>query len=125
MIYTSYFARASRLTDVYRISVSLSTPDWAKVEDKCPMLYPSWEILKRYKNDGDIRKYRRDYFELLRERGACVTAAINRIEELGKDRTVLLCCWENADKFCHRRLIPEFAGKDWPEYLEDIGLILK
>ena len=125
MIYTSYFSYASKLTNVYRISVSLVTPEWATIEAKCPELYPTWDLIKRYKKDGDADKYKHDYFELLRTRGDSVINALNQIEELSKDHTVLLCCWENTKKFCHRRLIPEFAGKDWPEYFEDNGLILK
>jgi hypothetical protein len=122
MIYTSYFARANKLTDVYRISISVSTPQWAIIEDRMPLLAPSWDILNRYKKDGDVRKYRRDYFELLRERRDAVPVMLNRLEELGKNHTVLLCCWESADKFCHRRLLVEFAGKDWPEYIEGDSL---
>ena len=120
MIYTSYFARANKLTNVYRISVSLSTPDWAQVEATCPALFPNWDILNQYKKDGDINRFRRDYFNLLKERRSCVITELNKIEELGKNHTVLLCCWEGINKFCHRRLIPEFAGKDWPEYFDSI-----
>lgn len=118
MIYTSYFARTNKLTDVYRVSVCYSTPTWAVVEDKLPIFAPTWEILDRYKKTGDIVEYKQSYFELLDSRKREVKAALHKLQELGRDKTVLLCCWENADKFCHRHLIPEYLGTTWDEYME-------
>lgn len=45
MIYTSYFARSNKLTDVYRVSISLSTPHWALVEDTMSVFAPTWDIM--------------------------------------------------------------------------------
>lgn len=118
MIYTSYFARTNKLTDVYRVSVCYSTPTWAIVEDKLPIFAPTLEILDRYKKTGDIVEYKQSYFELLDSRKREVKAALRKLQELGRDKTVLLCCWENADKFCHRHLIPKYLGTTWDEYME-------
>ena len=118
MIYTSYFARTNKLTDVYRVSVCYSTPTWAIVEDKLPIFAPTWEILDRYKKTGDIVEYKQSYFELLDSRKREVKAALHKLQELGRDKTVLLCCWENVNKFCHRRLIPKYLGTTWDEYME-------
>ena len=118
MIYTSYFARTNKLTDVYRVSVCYSTPTWAIVEDKLPIFAPTWEILDRYKKTGDIVEYKQSYFELLDSRKREVKAALHKLQELGRDKTVLLCCWENADKFCHRHLIPKYLDTTWDEYME-------
>ena len=119
MIYTSYFARANKLTDVYRISVCYSTPSWATVEDRLPVFAPTWEILDRYKKTGNIVEYEQSYFKLLDSRKDQVRLALQQLQELSKNKTVLLCCWENVNKFCHRRLLSKYLGINIPEYLEE------
>lgn len=122
MIYTSYFARANKLSDVYRISVCYSTPSWATVEDRLPVFAPTWEILDRYKKTGNIVEYEQSYFKLLDSRKDQVKLALQQLQELSKDKTVLLCCWENADKLCHRHLLAKYLGTDWKEYMEEPGI---
>lgn len=118
MIYTSYFARANKLSDVYRISVCYSTPSWATVEDRLPVFAPTWEIIEDYKRTGDIVAYELAYFKLLQSRDKYIKLALEKLQELSKDRTVILCCWENVNKFCHRRLLSKYLGINIPEYME-------
>lgn len=119
MIYTSYFARSNRLTDVYRVSISLSTPHWALVEDTMLVFAPTWEIIEDYKRTGDTVAYELAYFKLLQSRDKYIRLALDKLQELSKDRTVLLCCWENSNKFCHRRLLSKYLGINISEYMEE------
>ena len=119
MIYTSYFARSNRLTDVYRISISRSTPSWALVEDTMLVFAPTWDILQDYKNTGDVVAYESAYFKLLQSRDKDIRLALDRLQKLSKDKTVLICCWENSNKFCHRRLLSKYLSIDIPEYMEE------
>lgn len=119
MIYTSYFARSNKLSDVYRISISISTPPWAIAEDTMLVFAPTWEMIEDYKNTGDVVAFESAYFKLLQSRDKDVKLALNRLRMLSKDNTVLLCCWENANKFCHRRLLSKYLGIDIPEYMEE------
>lgn len=119
MIYTSYFARSNKLSGVYRVSISLSTPSWATVEDTMLVFAPTWDIIANYKQTGDDVAYELSYFKLLQSRDKDVKSALDKLQELSKDKTVLLCCWENANKFCHRRLLPKYLGIDIPEYMAE------
>lgn len=119
MIYTSYFARSDKLTDVYRISISNSTPSWAIVEDTMLAFAPTWEMIEDYKKTGDVVAYESAYFKLLQSREKDVKLALNRLRMLSKDKTVLLCCRENSNKFCHRRLLSKYLGIKIPEYMEE------
>lgn len=122
MIYTSYFARSNTLTGVHRISISLSTPQWAIVEDTMLVFAPTWEIIEDYKRTGDTVAYELAYFKLLQSRDKYIKVAVDKLQELSKDKTVLLCCWENANKFCHRRLLSKYLGINIPEYMEEPSL---
>lgn len=119
MIYTSYFARSNTLTGVYRISISLSTPQWAIVEDTMLVFAPTWEIIEDYKRTGDTVAYELAYFKLLQSRDKYIKVAVDKLQELSKDKTVLLCCWENSNKFCHRRLLSKYLGISILEYMEE------
>jgi hypothetical protein len=118
MIYTSYFAKANELTDVYRVSVSLSTPKWFKFNAVAPELAPTWQMIDNCKKSGDFTAYTEEYFKLLRSREPRVHKTIDYLEELALDNVVLLCCWEKAYNRCHRHLIAKYANKDWKEYTE-------
>ena len=96
MIYTSYFARANKLKDVCRISISLSTPTWATVEYKLPIFAPTQEILYQYKRDNNVTRYAESYTK---------------------------CCWEAPNKFCHRQILADYVKHGWTEYMESLELI--
>lgn len=118
MIYTSYFKRANDLTNVVKVSISLKDPTWAKVDYRLPIFAPTWTILKRYKLYGNEQQYVKDYYDLLMEREPNVTKELDRLERYATNKTVLLLCWENPNKFCHRHLLADYANRGWTEYLE-------
>ncbi|MDR0581175.1 MAG: hypothetical protein LBG04_03630 [Holosporaceae bacterium] len=64
MIYNSYFAFVPKLpTDILKISVSLYTPRWAKVDVYLPSLNPTEQLLRETKSraippEEAMEKYR-------------------------------------------------------------------
>lgn len=123
MIYTSYFARANKLKDVCRISISLSTPTWATVEYKLPIFAPTQEILYQYKRDNNVTRYVESYINLLKQREPEITSMVNRLEKYAVDKTILLCCWKAPNKFCHRQILADYVKHGWTEYMESLELI--
>jgi len=65
---------------------------------------PTYDMLKRYKNDGNWEKYTDDYKSLMRKRKQEVRGWMN---SLIPDHIYLLCCWENTSlkAKCHRQLL--------------------
>ena len=72
-----------------------------------PILAPTSEILKKYRNDGDWDAYEVRYNGMLVER----EVAQNIDPALFADGAVLLCSEPTAEK-CHRRLAAEFLQKE-------------
>ena len=63
-----------------------------------PPLFPTWEMLKRYKRDRDCAAYTKAYY---RE----VLARLDP-EQVFRDLDgKVLLCWERSNSFCHRRLV--------------------
>lgn len=103
-IYTTYFANLKKLpADIIPISIALKPPAGYKglVYSK---LFPSEDMLRAYKRNGDEMQYVRDY-------NAQVLSTLNPytvLKELGAmtDGTkIALVCFEKPDDFCHRHLI--------------------
>ena len=72
-----------------------------------PILAPSSDILKQYRNDGDWQAYEDKYNGMLVERD--VAREIDA--SLFVDGAVLLCSEPTAEK-CHRRLAAEFLRNE-------------
>lgn len=65
---------------------------------------PTYDMLKRYKNDGNWEEYTKDYYNLMRNRKKEV---VDWVESLKPNHIYLLCCWENTSlkAKCHRQLL--------------------
>lgn len=106
-IYTSYFARATRIVPNRRlVSVALSTPEyWGGSYAR--ELNPSPYLLSAYKN-GKITdiEYEETYrFETLR--------LLNRQQIFDKYAGKVLCCWEKTGQFCHRAIILRWLAEQF------------
>lgn len=103
---TSYFAKYKGINAV---SIALSTPNWYQNCKIYKKLAPSWELLKKYKQDKDEEYYTECYYE----------EVLNKLDpqqvytELGEDAVLL--CWEKSGDFCHRHIVA-----DWLE--ERLGI---
>ncbi len=109
-IYTGYFAQLKKYEDagLTPISISRWSPKWYKGEE-CNILAPSSDLLTRYKNgQADDKQYIREYVTGL------FTIDLKRLmEDLSKDRDIVLLCYEKNEDFCHRHLLSEFLRKKY------------
>jgi hypothetical protein len=100
------------IEDSYYInSVALSHPDLNKSKlnnlaniSRLDCLCPTYDMLTRYKSDGDWNKYTEDYKNLLKKR---IDRVKDWINELQSNHVYILCCWENTSfgAHCHREII--------------------
>jgi hypothetical protein len=92
---TSYFAKYKGKDAV---SIALSTPSWYPQCRRYPVLMPTWEMLNKYKRDGDKEAYTLAYMEILSKLDPKKV-----YEDLGEDAVLL--CWEKSSDFCHRHIV--------------------
>lgn len=116
MIFTSYFAKAAKISNAVKISIALSMPKFFQADATIPVFAPTFEILSEYKKTGNAEVYTEKYLELLRERDAEIQKRVTILEKISYNKNVFLCCWETPEKFCHRHILAEYIGKGWTEY---------
>jgi hypothetical protein len=65
---------------------------------------PTYEILKKYKEDKDWDYYTKKYKELLVARRDDIKDWVNSLED---NKAYILCCWENTSRGanCHRVIL--------------------
>lgn len=105
-VYTSYFARASKIVPDRRlVSISLGTPEgWRGRYYRD--LNPSKSLLFAYKS-GSISdaEYEETYkFETL--------SRLNPNEVMEDLKGCVLCCWEKSGEFCHRHLVMKWLAEN-------------
>jgi uncharacterized protein (DUF488 family) len=74
-----------------------------------PLLAPTPEIRKRYRDTKDWDGYEQSFLELMRERGFPGNYSLN-----GADAVAFLCSEPGAER-CHRRLVAELLAARWQE----------
>lgn len=99
MIVTSYFAKYKKDNGV---SIALSPPSWFK-GITFHELNPTWDMLVKYKNDGDEQAYREAYHTL-------ILSKLDPQQVFDKLNGKVLLCWEKAGVFCHRRIVAEWLS---------------
>jgi uncharacterized protein YeaO (DUF488 family) len=126
MIYTSYFAKLKSLPEeIIPISICAKTPSWYKgLQYK--ELAPTYEILMKYKRDGNKEDYIKSFYEqVLRKLNPNeVVFDLGRLAD--KDNThysynICLICYEKSSDFCHRHLIADWLRKNGYECEEWVG----
>jgi uncharacterized protein YeaO (DUF488 family) len=131
MIYTSYFAFIPKLPeDILKISVSLYTPQWAKVDGCFPCLNPTEQLLREAKFGAvspaeAMEKYRSEILGKL--------SPIKVYEELiemlnnSNKQHLALLCYEKPGAVCHRRFVAQWLeygnGISISEYVAESGQI--
>lgn len=111
-IYTSYYRHVSDdMRNLIPVRISTSVPSWFPwVCDELPELYPGWDLVNGIKAGAiDWDEYTRIYKEHLStlSRDAVLEKLkIMSQEQFNKD--VVLLCYENKDKPCHRHLVAEW-----------------
>jgi uncharacterized protein YeaO (DUF488 family) len=121
MIYTSCFALIPKLPpDMFKVSISLFTSQWAKVDGYFRCLNPTEQLLKEAKSGAiyineAMEKYRN---EILSKQSP-IKVYEELIEMLNKSNKhhLALLCYEKPGDPCHRRFVAE-----WLEEGNDISV---
>ena len=113
MIYTSYFAKISKLPDtVVPVSICAKPPAGYKgLQYKT--LAPSYDILMEWKRLGNNRRYTERYIkEVLNKLTA--DAVVQELTALVRDpdKSICLVCYEKPTDFCHRHLVAKWLTEN-------------
>jgi hypothetical protein len=92
MIYIGHFWSK---TDKEKISIALSQPRGMNLREE-RKLNPTWDILNRYKKDGNWKQYVIEYNKILSKLDPTIVAE--------KWDNKVLCCFCGSNK-CHRYLV--------------------
>lgn len=127
MIFTSYFANVKKLpSNVVPIAICINPPR-AYAGLWYPKLAPDYDILRRYKRDGDVEDYTKIFTRSVLDNLSIVDVLCD-IEEMlpmdiqqqldfpyaiekSPDFHVALVCYEKSDDFCHRHLVADWFKK--------------
>ena len=110
-IYTSYFANWRNFpTNAVAIGITRYKPEyWEK--PNIEKLAPGPELLRQYRNNYiDEYMFKRIYIQELENRGLTPTFVRQALNEVAKDRDIVLCCYEAPGDFCHRHILAEWLG---------------
>lgn len=110
MIATSYYAKAARYPDTFKIAISRSIPNWFKPNCQLTWLAPSWSMLSQYKLDHNENKYTFKYLQMLADKNKVLEYLVERMNVMERKQNVLLLCWETSGKFCHRHLLADYLN---------------
>ena len=103
-VYSGYFANLKNYDPtIIPISIARWSPRWF-TGIKYPKWAPSEELLIGYKNNRISDK---EYVELYINQLIHNTDIVSDIFEmfwLAKSHSIVLCCYEHPDKFCHRHI---------------------
>ena len=119
-VYTSCFKFAKGLDDSQFFVVSISRfPPRGFKGYKCYDFAPSAALLKSFRNglsksDYSV-KYRRDVLEAIDVHKVFEGLAV---KACGRD--IVLCCFEPAFNFCHRRLLASYVQEVWGYSIEEL-----
>lgn len=90
-------------------SIALSHPSLTDLSNLSSMIRldvfcPTYDMLKRYKENSDWEAYTKDYWGLLKSRKNRITSWA---KSLVGGRVYFLCCWENTSgkAHCHREIL--------------------
>jgi len=107
------------------LSIALSHPDIKKFKHikaipRIDCFCPTWNILKRYKNDKDWEKYKIDYVNLIKERKDRIKNFIGELEE----KVYFFCCWEDTSlgAKCHRQILYDKFNKS--KYMKEKAFLI-
>lgn len=112
-IFTSNFAKAKSLDDSKYLVVAISRyvpRGYSGVRELS--FAPSRRLLMSYKKGLSSELYTKAFFnELIDEEN--VYSVFKNLARLSHGRDIVLCCYEKAGDFCHRRLIADFVLSHW------------
>jgi tRNA A37 threonylcarbamoyladenosine biosynthesis protein TsaE len=92
-------------------SISLSSPDITGLRNiqkigmpRIDAFCPTYDMLKRYKNDNNWNAYKKDFYNLMKQRKSRL---VEWLSSLKSNHIYILCCWENTSggANCHRTIL--------------------
>lgn len=112
-IFTSSFNKSRGLDPSKYMVVSISRfpPKWFHGY-KCFEFAPSSQLLQDYHDGLAQCLYAYRYRCEVLERGD-VHRVFERLAESSRGRDIVLCCFEPAGRFCHRRLLADYVKEVW------------
>lgn len=119
-IYTSYYAKASRmdLEDCLLVKVSNTQPDWFihKTHVLTTDVYPDWSLINSYKN-GEIsyEKFGALYTRQITShtQPEFILQEVKNLCKIHDKEKVVFLCYEKEIGTCHRLVLAEMVGKDF------------
>lgn len=119
-VFTSCFRFAKSLDESKFFVVSISRfPPGGFKGYKCFEFAPSVRLLKEYKEG-----LRNDHYAYRYERDVLKKIDVHRVfEELARvacGRDIVLCCFEPAFHFCHRRILAHYVKRTWGYSIEEL-----
>ena len=112
-IFTSNFAKAKSLDNSKYLVVAISRyvpKGYSGVREL--RFAPSRRLLMSYKKGLSSELYTKAFFNELIDKEN-VYSVFKDLASLSHGRDIVLCCYEKAGDFCHRRLIADFVSSNW------------
>ena len=114
MIYTSYFAKLSKLpANITPIAICGKSPEWYKgIQYK--KLAPKWSFFSIWKETHDNEYYIKHFNEEVLN-PLNVNDVINELYSLAgknQDNDIVLICYEKPGDFCHRHLVADWLTRN-------------
>jgi hypothetical protein len=110
MIYTSYFAKISKVKNP--IAICGKSPDWYKGQE-FKKLAPKYSFCKDYK---DLKITPQEFIRLYYEQILNLLNAEKVKEELFSlyegEEDITLMCFEKPDQFCHRQIVANWFSSN-------------
>lgn len=111
MIYTSYFAKVSKLpANICAISIAGNPPKgWGGAQYK--VLAPKYEFFIKWKENHD-NDYYIEHFneEVLKPLNA--EKVVKILKQIAGSKDICLCCYEKPEDFCHRHLVAKWLNEN-------------
>ena len=114
-IYTTYFWKVRQLPEgVVPISICAKAPDdFTGAQYK--KLAPKWDILQKYKHDGDKESYANSYLNTILGK-LDHDEVLDDLWRLSQGNDIALVCYEKSGDFCHRHLAGKWLSEDVTEF---------
>jgi hypothetical protein len=111
---TSYFAKYNREDG---INIALIKPKFFKGESY-PDLYPTWNILKKYKKYHNKELYVYEYQKY-------ILSKLDPYQIYNDLKNNVLLCYEKSGDFCHRRIVAAWIEKHTGNKVKEIDHSIK